>query len=229
MKILKEDAELTHSLYRFTHECAIRLQQTYKFKQQSRSGDITVDMAEINTNSNFIHEVVKYNKIIYAEYNNAKFYALALSNGDIAINSSKINIDDSNTIRSALMHELRHLIDDFLSDSKAQKNYPNLDIYADKEIPPEVYSQYLKHNLEVSSRIEQALMYITNNFGYFLADNGIDYNSLQEIIRVAASNNNLTSDLVGDKIYQKLARRATQSARYLYAEYIKFLNKRKQK
>ena len=222
-QLLTEDARLTTELFRFANRCAIRLHQDYKFKKQFNMPTVEIDMAEIDTDINLIHDAVKYNKITYAAFDE-NFFGIALQNNDIGINSNKIEITDIKGLSSAIMHEVRHILDDYLSDSKSFTNYPNLDV-PEEQKTKQLYKQYYKHHLEVSARVEQALMYLMYNSESFMSKEGIDNTAFISAMNSAATKNNLTVDVVGNKIYKTFARRASQLATHLYSEYKKFLSK----
>lgn len=226
MAILNETPELSNEIHNIARLCAIRLQQTYKFNQQFFKDRAPVVFMEEIDAPNGLHEIIKHNTITYDFYDHGH-YATALPNGDIEINANMVNINDTSLIISAITHELRHTIDDAISDGSAFKDYPKHNPKLDPESAEykKEYKEYIRHNTEVSARIEQALLYIQSYCMRFLTVKGINNQELVRVINEAAQKNQLTIEVVGNKINKAYMRRASQFASYIFSKFIEDIKK----
>jgi len=138
-------------------------------------------------------------KIIYEQHSNT--YG-SFNGVDIKLNLALINFNDIAEIQDTLIHELRHAVDSFLSKNKVFNNYPSGN---------DSHAIYLKHQSEISARIEQALLYIGNEF------ENIDKKGVLNVINAAAEKYQLTSSYIGNLQNKKFIKRAANYIRSIYS------------
>lgn len=213
--MLVENIELSDAIISFAKDITLDVYNNIREqlkKYGALENKIIEPLTKFNTSSDIIKNAISGGSCIKAgNMPKLKHIAGRYYKGDIYINLSySLLYAEIGRLESVIVHELRHLIDDYLSSNKAFNNYKSSDPVSKNNI------HYLRNKSEISARMEQAMHDLDRYQDYFITDTGINKTLLLSSIREISYNFKLSLGPIFEPEYKKFLKRCVTYAFHLY-------------